>query len=144
MEGIWVFACWECSLLEWQTVTAPKESEHLHLAARSPQHNAQVFIKVGSCVLVVHLDLVHAQAVHPRHEARQGCLSRPTHSNQQQMALRLAEDTIDAKNMVKHFIEEYQRHIEFFFVENLWHVKYEETSISVILSFVLLSSRCHR
>jgi hypothetical protein len=38
-----------------------------------------------------YLNLVHAQPVHPGHEARQGGFARSTDANQKQVALRLTE-----------------------------------------------------
>lgn len=40
-----------------------------------------------------NLDLVYTKSIHPGYEARQSRLSCSTHTDQQEMALRLTEDS---------------------------------------------------
>ena len=63
--------------------------------------------------------LEHCQSIHPGNEAGQSSLSSTTYTDQQQVALRLAEDTVNAEHVVEDFIEQDQRHIELFLVEYL-------------------------
>ena len=51
------------------------------------------------------LDLEHRKSIHPGNKAGKGCLPTPTCTNQDQMALGLSEDTIDAQRVLKHIIE---------------------------------------
>ena len=68
---------------------------YTHPTARPSQHTPQIFIKIFRGVLVVDLHLEHAQPYDPGDEPRQRRLARPAHPYQQQVALRLAEDTVD-------------------------------------------------
>lgn len=48
-----------------------------------------------------NLDLVYTKSVHPGYEARQSSLSCSTHTDQQQMALRLPEDSGGGNEILK-------------------------------------------
>ena len=56
----------------------------------------------------MHLDLEHAETVHPGHEAGQCGFARTAHPDQQQVALRLAEDTVNAEHMVQYFVKQHE------------------------------------
>lgn len=45
------------------------------------------------CISVTNLNLVHAQSIHPGYKARQCGLACSAHADQQEMALRLTEDS---------------------------------------------------
>ena len=83
-------------------------------------------------VLVVHLHLEHAQPVHPGDERRQSGLARTASSDEQQVALRLAEDAVDAEDVVEDLIEEHERHVQLLLVEDL------QTRLGVLAQRLLL------
>ena len=66
-----------------------------HPTSRAPQHRPQILVEVFGGVLVMDLHLEHAQAYDPGNEARERRLACPAHPYQQEVALRLAEDTVD-------------------------------------------------
>lgn len=54
----------------------------------------------GFVPISTYLNLEDAQSIHPSHEATQRGLSSTRHSDKQQMALRLSEDTVDTQYVV--------------------------------------------
>ena len=48
-------------------------------------------LELSSCF--TNLDLVNTKSVHPGYKAGQSCLSCSTHTDQQEMTLRLTEDS---------------------------------------------------
>jgi hypothetical protein len=94
------------------------KTDLLVLTTRPPQHLPQVLVKILRRVLVVHLDLKDGEAVHPGDEAGEGRLARPRHPYQQEVSLRLPEDTVDAQDMIQHLVEENQRDVQLLLVED--------------------------
>ena len=66
----------------------------------------------------MHLHLEHTQSVHPSDEAREGRLSGAARSDEEEVALRLAVDTVDAEDVVEDFVEEDEWHVELFLVKH--------------------------
>lgn len=67
----------------------------------------------------MNFHLKDAKAVHPRDETWERRLARAADSDEQQVTLRLAEDAVDAQDVVEHFIKQYQWHIQLLLVEHL-------------------------
>lgn len=70
-------------------------THHPNLCAqdiRYSEANSEVVLKPAKST---YLDLVHTEAIHPGHKAGQGCLPSAANSNEQQMTLRLAEDSVE-------------------------------------------------
>lgn len=82
-------------------------NKNFHLASWSSQNVSQILIKVGSRVLVVDLDLIGAQSVHPGHEPGQGGLPWSTDPYQQHMTLRLSEYSVNSQHMVEDFVKQH-------------------------------------
>ncbi|KAH6607744.1 hypothetical protein Trco_004057 [Trichoderma cornu-damae] len=95
------------------------EADLLALAAASPQHVAQVFVEVLRRVLAVDLDLEHLEAVHPGHEPREGSLAAAAHADEDQVALRLPEDAVDAQHVLQDVVEQDERNVDLFLAERL-------------------------
>jgi len=91
-------------------------------AARSSQHSSQILVEVIGRVLVVNFHLEDTEAVHPRNETRQRRLARATDSDEQQMTLRLAEDTVNTQHVVQNFIKQHQWNVELLLVEHLHNI----------------------
>lgn len=109
-----------------------------------------------------NLDLIDTESIHPGHKARQSGLSCSAHTDQQEMALRLPEDSgqtilksdstkimfelkiviydcfvffdspVNSEDMVQDLVEKYQRHIQLFLIENL------QTRLHVVSQLLLL------
>ena len=79
---------------------------YTHPTSRAPQHRPKVLVEVVRRVLVVDLHLEHAQADDPRDEPRQRGLACPAHPYQEQVALRLAEDAVDAQDVLQDLVEQ--------------------------------------
>ena len=78
----------------------------------------EVFVKVLSQVFVVDLDLENREAVHPGNESGESRFAGTGNSDEQKMSLRLSEDPVDPKNVIENFVEQNQRNVELFLVEN--------------------------
>lgn len=63
------------------------------------------------------------QSVHPSNEAWQGRLSWSGHTDQEEMTLWLAEDSIDAEDIIENLIEEDERNVELLLIEDLTRKK---------------------
>eukprot|EP00960_Hanusia_phi_P069961 767203-Hanusia_phi.AAC.5 len=68
---------------------------------------------------MVRLDLEHGVPAVPRHEAGQHSLACSAGSDEEAVAEALAEDAVDAEDMVDHLVEDNERHVELLLVENL-------------------------
>ena len=62
--------------------------------------------------------LEHRESVHPSDESRQSRFSGTGNTDEQEMTLRLSEDPVDPKDVIENFVEENERHVELFFVED--------------------------
>jgi len=67
----------------------------------------------------VNLDLEDTQSIHPRNKARQRRLSGSADTDEQQMTLRLTEDTVNTQDVVENFVKQNKRNIQLLFVEHL-------------------------
>ena len=63
-------------------------------------------------------NLEHRETVHPGDETGKCRLAGTRHANEQQMALRLSENPVDTEDVVEHFVEEDQCHVELFLVKH--------------------------
>ena len=88
-------------------------------ASSSPQYIPQILIEIGGGVFIVYFDLEYSQSIHPGHKAGQCGFTGTAHTDQQQVTLRLSEDTVDTQDVIQHLVEQDQRHIKLLFVENL-------------------------
>ena len=59
----------------------------------------QIIVEVDRGVLIIHLDREDAQTVHPGDETREHGLTTTGHTDEEHMALWLAEHTINAQNI---------------------------------------------
>mmetsp|Transcript_3550 Transcript_3550/g.11018 ORF Transcript_3550/g.11018 Transcript_3550/m.11018 type:complete len:941 (+) Transcript_3550:3836-6658(+) len=94
------------------------EADLLAGAAGTLHHQAEIAVKVLGRVAVVHLDGEDTHAVHPGDEARQHRLAAAAHADQQRVALRLPQHSVDAQDVVEHLVEEHQRHVQLLLVED--------------------------
>ncbi len=78
----------------------------------------KVFVKILGHVLVVHLDLEDREPVHPRNESGESRFTGTGNSNEQKMSLRLPEDSVNPKNVIKNFVEQNQGNVKLFLVED--------------------------
>ena len=96
-------------------------------------------------------DLEYAESVEPCDEAWERGLSRSADADQQQVALLLAEDPVDAQHVLEDLVEEHERHVQLLLVEHLvgerdnsithWSVVTQGATKQRILAVVLLNSK---
>lgn len=81
------------------------------------QELTEIFIEIGGLVFVVHLQLEHGQTAHPGDKTSKSPLAGSRLSNEQQMALRLAEDMFNPEDVIKEFVKEDEGDIQLFFID---------------------------
>lgn len=78
----------------------------------------KIFVKVLGHVLVVNLDLEDREPVHPSNESGESRFTGTGNSDEQKMSLRLPEDPVNPKNVIKNFVEQNQGNVKLFLVED--------------------------
>jgi hypothetical protein len=78
----------------------------------------KIFVKVLGHVLVVNLDLEDREPVHPSNESGESRFTGTGNSDEQKMSLRLPEDPVNTKNVIKNFVEQNQGNVKLFLVED--------------------------
>ena len=95
----------ETSLHNGLILSKPANPHFYYLASWSSQNISQILIKVCSWILVVDLDLVGAQTIHPGHKPGQSCLSWSANPYQKNMTLWLSEYSVNSQHMVKDLVK---------------------------------------
>ncbi|GJC94168.1 hypothetical protein ColKHC_02994 [Colletotrichum higginsianum] len=95
------------------------EADLLSLATTATEDIPEIVIKVFGGVLAMNLDLEDLEAVHPCHEARKRRLSTAADTDENKMALRLSENTVDPQDVFQDIVEQNERHVNLFLAEGL-------------------------